>query len=132
MPVHNLSLRQGFTVIELLVVLAALALLMSVAAPRYVQHLDKTRDTALRQNLQNTREAIDQFYSDQGRYPEALEELVAKRYLRSIPEDPITQRVDTWVIVPPNTGGSKAQGKVYDIKSGAPGRSPEGSAYASW
>ncbi|WP_127995669.1 type II secretion system protein [Piscinibacter defluvii] len=119
----------GFTVIELLVVLAAIALLLAVAAPRYVQHLDQARDVALKQNLHQVRDAIDKFYADQARYPAALEELVARRYLRSLPIDPVTQRSDSWVIVPPP---ATATGAVADIRSGAPGQAHDGSAYAAW
>lgn len=121
----------GFTVIELLVVLAALALLLSVAAPRYVQHLDRARDTALRHNLHEIRNAIDQFYSDQGRYPAALAELVERRYLRSIPQDPVTGRSDTWQTVPPRNGNADGEG-VYDVHSGTKDLAPDGTAYATW
>lgn len=121
--------RRGFTVVELLVVLAAIALLLSVAAPRYVQHLDNARDVTLKENLRQVRDAIDKFYADQGRYPQALEELVAKRYLRSLPVDPVTQRSDSWVLVAPS---GKATGAVFDVRSGAQGQARDGSAYASW
>jgi general secretion pathway protein G len=121
---------RGFTVIELLVVLAAIGLLLSIAAPRYVAHLDNARETVLRQNLHGIRDAIDKFYGDQGRYPANLQELVAKRYLRAMPEDPITQRIDSWVVVAPN--GQPGSGAVFDVRSGAPGNARDGSAYASW
>lgn len=120
---------QGFTVIELIVVLAAIGLLLAIAAPRYMGHLDKARETVLRQDLHQMRGAIDKFYGDQGRYPADLKELVAKRYLRELPEDPVTQRSDTWRIDAPQEG---AQGAVYDVHSGAPGQASDGSAYASW
>lgn len=121
---------RGFTVIELLVVLAAIALLLSVAAPRYVQHLDNARDTVLRQNLRQLRDAIDKFYADQGRYPQALDELVARHYLRAVPTDPVTQRSDGWILVPPAPGATG--GGIYDVRSGAPGQARDGSLYASW
>ena len=124
-----LRARRGFTVIELLVVLAAIALLLSVAVPRYVQHLDNARDVALKGNLRQMRDAIDKFYADQARYPEALDELVTLHYLRSLPSDPITQRKDSWVIVAP---GNRAPGAVFDIRSGAAGQASDGSLYASW
>jgi general secretion pathway protein G len=125
---------RGFTVIELLVVLAALALLLSVAAPRYVRHLDRARETALRHDLQTMRDAIDKFYTDQGRYPKELPELVERRYLRAIPVDPVTQRADSWVAVPPRAGaagGADGDG-VFDVRSGAKEIAMDGSAYASW
>ncbi len=130
-PRRHLARSRGFTVIELLVVLAALALLLSVAAPRYVQHVDRARDTALRHNLHGLRDAIDKFYSDQGRYPKELAELVERRYLRAIPMDPVTQRADTWVVVPPRAGGAEGEG-VADVRSGARDVAADGSSYASW
>jgi general secretion pathway protein G len=121
--------RRGFTVIELLVVLAAIALLLSVAAPRYVQHLDNAREVTLRENLRQVRDAIDKFYTDQSRYPATLDELVKLRYLRNLPTDPITQQKNSWVIVAPTP---PAPGAVFDIHSGAPGQSRDGSPYAAW
>lgn len=121
--------RDGFTIIELLVVLAAVALLLGVAAPRYTQHLDKARDVALRHNLHQLRDAIDKFHADQARYPASLDELVARRYLRQVPLDPVTDRVDTWVLVPP---AASTAGAVFDVRSGAAGRASDGSAYAAW
>jgi general secretion pathway protein G len=124
---------RGFTVIELMVVLAAIGLLLSVAAPRYVQHLDRAREVALRQDLHQLRDAVDKFYGDQGRYPADLKELVTKRYLRAVPADPLTQREDSWVIVPPAGGaGSSTAGPVFDVHSGAKGQAQDGSAYAAW
>lgn len=122
-------MNRGFTVVELLVVLAAVALLLAVAAPRYVQHLDNARDVALKENLRQMRDAIDKFYADNTRYPAALEELVVKRYMRQVPEDPITQRFDSWVIIAPPPAQA---GAVADIRSGAKGQARDGSAYASW
>jgi general secretion pathway protein G len=123
----------GFTVIELLVVLAAIGLLLGIAAPRYFQHLDTAREVTLKQDLQQLREAIDKFYADQMRYPASLDELVQRRYLRSVPIDPITQRKDTWVLVAPSAGTAvQAQGVVYDVRSGAKGLGMDGTAYETW
>lgn len=127
---HRLQL--GFTVIELLVVLAAIGLLLSISVPRYIQHLDTARETVLKQNLRSVRDAIDKFYADQGRYPNTLTELVSQRYLRSLPEDPITQRVDTWTLIAPSAAGSKAVGAIYDLHSGASGTARDGSSYEAW
>jgi general secretion pathway protein G len=119
----------GFTVIELLVVLAAIGLLLAVAAPRYSQHVDQAREVALKQDLRALRDAIDKFYADQARYPATLDELVVKRYLRGLPVDPITERTDSWLILAP-TG--QASGAIFDIRSGAKGTARDGSAYATW
>lgn len=120
---------RGFTLIELLVVLAVLAVLASLVVPRYLDRVDDARETVLKHNLVGMRVALDQFYRDKARYPETLEELVAQRYIRSIPIDPITQRGDSWILVAPTNGGAKA---VFDVRSGAIGQGKDGSEYASW
>ncbi|OYQ43393.1 type II secretion system protein G [Rhodoferax sp. TH121] len=125
---HRNPLRRGFTIIELLVVMTVLAVLASLVVPRYMDKVDTARETVLKQDLQGLRTAIDQFYRDQSRYPESLEELVSKRYIRSIPVDPITELSSSWVPVPPKEGGSG----VFDVKSGSPRQARDGSAYASW
>jgi general secretion pathway protein G len=121
--------RTGFTVIELLVVLAVIGLLAGIAVPRYVQHVEHAREVALRQSLHRLREAIDHFHADQARYPESLDDLVTRRYLRALPVDPVTERVDGWVLLPPQP---PATGKVFDVRSGAPGVARDGTTYASW
>ena len=120
---------RGFTLIELLVVLAALALLLGIAVPRYVEHVDRARETVLRQNLAALRDAIDKFNADRGRYPADLAELARERYLREVPRDPLTDRSDSWIVVQPPQG---AEGKVYDVHSGAPGQGRDGKPYATW
>lgn len=122
--------RAGFTLIELLVVMAIIGTLLSLVAPQYFRSLDRSRESTLKQNLRATREAIDRYYGDLGRYPEAIEDLVTKRYLRSVPVDPITESTQTWVAVAPPEGA--ALGKLYDLKSGAAGRAQDGSAFAEW
>lgn len=121
---------KAFTMIELLIVMAVIALLLSIAAPRYFHSVDVGKEAALRQDLFVMRDAIDKFRGDTGRYPESLAELVDKHYIRVIPADPITDRADSWVIVSPpelNLGSG-----VYDVKSGAEGKNAEGSAYSEW
>lgn len=121
-------LVRGFTLIELLVVMAVLAVLASLVAPRYMDKVDTARETVLRQDLLGMRTAIDQFYRDQARYPQTLNELVTKRYLRAIPVDPVTDSATSWVVVPPKDGSQT----VFDVKSGARQRARDGSDYASW
>ena len=119
----------GFTLIELLVVLAIVASLLTLAVPRYLNQLEASKDAVLRDNLNTTRQVIDKFYGDVGRYPESLAELVEKNYLRALPMDPITESSSTWQIVGVPSG---YKGTVYDIKSGAAGRSKLGQAYGDW
>jgi len=122
--------RQGFTLIELLVVMAVVATLLTIAVPRYFQHIDRAREATLRESLAVMRDAIDKYRADTGRYPEALEDLVSRRYLRKLPPDPITESIDTWVIVPPPD--DPGQRKVWDVQSGADGQGRDGSEYRTW
>jgi len=119
----------GFTLIELLVALAVIALLLSIVAPRYFGSVSKTEETVLKENLHLMRDALDKYYSDAGRYPDALGDLVAKRYLRNIPDDPITQSSATWVALPPP---DPQKGAVFDVKSGAKGAGRDGKPYEQW
>jgi general secretion pathway protein G len=121
--------RPGFTLIELLVVLAIVALLLTLAMPRFFPSVDSAKEIILADNLRNTRAVIDQFYSDTGRYPESLEQLVEKKYLPTVPIDPITESSATWVLVPPDDG---SKGGVYSIRSGAPGNGRDGRPYQEW
>jgi general secretion pathway protein G len=121
--------RAGFTLIELLVVLGIVALLLTLAVPRFLPRIDGARETILADNLRNTRAVIDQFYSDTGRYPDSLDQLVEKKYLRALPVDPVTDSSGTWIVVPPEDG---AKGAVYSIKSGAPGNDRSGKPYLDW
>lgn len=121
--------HSGFTLVELLVVMAIIALLVSIAAPRYFHSVDKAREASLRANLTVMRDSIDKYYSDHGRYPNQLQDLVEKRYLRAIPVDPLTDSDRSWVIVAPK---SADQGGVADVRSGAEGKSAAGSDYSSW
>lgn len=119
---------RGFTIVELLVVLAALGVLLAIVAPQYTRHVQHAREVALKHNLRSVRDAIDRFNADRGRYPSELGELVTARYLRELPVDPITDSVQTWVLMPPSGG---APG-VFDIRSGAKGTAQDGTAYAKW
>jgi general secretion pathway protein G len=117
---------RGFTLIELLVVLAIIGGLLALAAPRYLHRVDLAKETVLLSDLATMRDALDKFFGDHGRYPASLDELVARRYLRSIPPDPITESTHSWIVVAPPP---PEQGAVYDVKSGAPGRTSDGRPY---
>lgn len=119
----------GFTLIELLVVLSIIALLLLLAVPRYFNRVELAKEIVLRENLHQMRDAIDKFYGDHNRYPDTVDDLVVKKYLRRIPPDPMTESDKTWVAVPP---GDPRKGSVYDVKSGASGNGKDGTAYSSW
>ena len=120
---------RGFTLIELMVVMAIIGTLLAIVAPRYFGSVEHARETALKQDLAVMREAIGQFHGDLNRYPDNLNELVAKRYLKRIPVDPITERSDTWLAVA--HPDSNIPG-LYDVLSGAEGVSRDGTPYQTW
>lgn len=124
-----MTARRGFTLIELLVVLAVIATLLSLVAPHYIGSVDKAKETVLRENLSTLRTTIDKFYADTGKYPESLDELVIRRYLRIIPDDPVVGNAAGWTIIAPPDG---VKGNVYDIKSSASGVARDGRNYKDW
>lgn len=121
--------RTGFTLIELLVVLGIVALLLTLAIPRYFPTIDGAKETILADNLRNMRDVLDQYYADRGRYPDSLEQLVERKYLRNLPVDPITESSSTWILVPPEDA---SKGAIYSIRSGAPGTGRNGKPYSEW
>jgi general secretion pathway protein G len=121
--------RNGFTLIELLVVMAIVAVLLSMVTPRYFRSIGKAEEAVLKQDLSLMREAVDKYHADTGKYPDMLEDLVSKKYLRKIPVDPVTDSNVTWILVPP---ADPQMGAIFDIKSGAPGNGRNGTAYVDW
>jgi len=117
----------AFTLIELLVVLAIISTLLTLAVPRYFRSVDNAKETTLAENIRICRETIDKYYADTGQYPDTLEQLVEKNYLRAVPVDPVTDSAQTWIIVPPPGGGKN---KVFNIRSGAPGTNRRGLPFA--
>lgn len=121
--------KTGFTLIELLVVMAVIATLLTLAVPRYFASIEKSREAVLQANLTLMRQTLDKYYGDKGRYPDTLDDLVANKYLRDVPIDPITESNTTWIVVPPM---QQELGAVYDVRSGAEGNARDGSAYLDW
>lgn len=121
--------HRGFSMIELMVALAILATILTLAAPRYMGTLESAKESVLREDLYLMRDAIDKHFVDSGRYPEVLEDLVSKRYLRALPVDPFTGTARSWVLVPP---ADAALGAVYDVHSGAPGKARDGTWLKDW
>lgn len=125
--VDRVANKRGFTLVELLVVLSIIALLLSIAAPRYFRHVERSKETVLRENLATLRDALDQYHADKGHWPDGLEALAGARYLRAVPTDPITERSDTWA----TESGEEGAG-VRDVHSGAAGEGADGKPYADW
>jgi general secretion pathway protein G len=123
----------GWTLIEMLVVLALILVLASVAMTQYRNSIVSAREAVLRTDLFLMRDAIDQYYADKGKYPESLDVLVSERYIRAVPEDPITSSTDWQTIAAPSEPGATSTSTgIYNVKSTAPGVSLDGSPYSEW
>ena len=129
MRLCNRQDARGFTLIELLVVLAIISTLLTLAVPRYFSSLQKSKEVVMRENLWIMRDALDKYFGDVGRYPDQLQDLATKKYLRAVPIDPLTETSTTWRVIPPD---DPEKGGVYDVKSGAEGTATGGMAYSEW
>ena len=139
---RQLSTRKarGFTLIELMVVIAIIGILVSMAAPSYQHIVQRAQETVLRHNLAAIRDVIDQYYADKGKYPESLDALVSEGYFRAhLPIDPITKQTN-WVAVPftgaeegqlEPTEGEEASG-VWDVHSASEDTALDGTKYSTW
>ena len=127
-----ISAQRGFTLIELLVVISMISILAAMGMVQYRNSVRKAQETTLKHDLFHMRDAIDQYYADKGKYPASLDALVTDGYMRKIPDDPMTQSSSTWQTIPaePDPGNPSAEPGIYDVKSGAPGTSLEGTSYS--
>ena len=124
--VRSLFKQRAFTLIEMLVVMAIVALLLTIATPRYFGALDKSKEVVLQENLRTMRHVLDKFLADKGRYPRTLDELVEAGYLRAIPVDPVTESSQTWVI---DLSRRQDRSGISNVHSGAPGATHAGVQY---
>jgi general secretion pathway protein G len=125
---------RGFTLIEVLIVVALVVVLASVAMPLYRNAVRRSDEAVLKEDLFRMRDTLEQYYADRNKYPASLQDLVSEGYLREVPTDPITHSADTWMTIPaePDANNPIAEPGVANVKSGADGTALDGSRYADW
>ena len=126
--------QRGFTLIELMVVMAIISVLLAIALPIYSKSITRAKESVLKHNLFSMRQAIDEYTIDKQKAPETLQALVTDGYLRQLPQDPITNSDQTWRVIMEDTpvGGSTSAPGVLDVKSGSEKSSLEGTPYSDW
>jgi general secretion pathway protein G len=127
-------LARGFTLIELMVVMAIISVLLAIAIPIYQKSITRAKESVLRNNLFTMRTMIDEYTIDKQKAPESLQELVTDGYLRQIPQDPLTSSDQTWRIIMEDTpvGGANSSPGIFDVRSGSDQKSLDGTAYSDW
>lgn len=125
--------RNGWTLIELTIVISLITVLSTIALVGYQSAVTRSREAVLKEDLFRMRDAIDQHYADRGAYPAALESLVSAGYLRAVPVDPFTGSAETWRVeyAPSDPADPFGRG-VYDVKSGSEALALDGTSYAEW
>jgi general secretion pathway protein G len=126
--------RFGFTLIELMIVMAIIAVLMSVAIPIYSRSIQRAKESVLKNNLFTLRTVIDEYTYDKQKAPQSLQDLVSDGYLRQVPVDPMTQSADTWKVIMEDASNTVSQSEpgIFDVRSGSDKTSLEGTPYSDW
>jgi len=130
----RLRANRGFTLIELMVVMAIISILLAIALPVYQKSIIRSKESVLRNNLFTLRTMLDEYTIDKQKAPESLQELVTEGYLRQVPQDPITNSDQTWRVIMEETpvGGSTSAPGVFDVKSGSDKTALDGTLYSDW
>jgi general secretion pathway protein G len=125
---------QGFTLVELLIVMAIAVILASVGLALYGTSVTRAKEAALSEDLFQMRKAIDEYYADKQKYPPSLDALVTEKYLREIKPDPFTQSVESWqtTMSEPDAANPSAETGIWNVKSGASGTGTDGRPYSEW
>ena len=128
------GLRSGYTLIELIIVMAIISVLVSIAVPLYQKSLQRTKETLLKNNLFTLRTVIDEYTFDKQKAPQTLQDLVTEGYLRSVPLDPITGSDQSWKLIMEDALSmvNQTQPGIFDVRSGSDLKSLEGTPYSEW
>jgi general secretion pathway protein G len=131
---RNLDARDGFTLIEVLIVVTLVVILAAMGMSTYMNSVQHAREAVLKEDLFRMRDAIDQFYADKNAYPQSLQDLVTEGYLRELPKDPMTDSAETWNAIPAEHDESNpaAEVGIFNVKSGSDRVARDGSKYADW
>jgi general secretion pathway protein G len=134
MPIKRLTRADGFTMIELLIVLTLVVILASMGMVQYRNSVRRAEEAVLKENLFRMRDAMDQFYADKNKWPGDLSELVSEGYIREIPEDPITNSKDTWrtETAEPDTNNPASSIGIDNVFSGSEETALDGTSYSEW
>jgi general secretion pathway protein G len=126
--------RRGFTFVELMIVMAIIAVLLSVAIPIYSRSIMRAKESVLKSNLFTLRTVIDEYTYDKQKAPQTLQDLVSSGYLRQIPVDPITTTAESWKIIQEDASNTVNQSEpgIFDVRSGSDKTSLEGTPYSEW
>jgi len=133
-PKRRADGERGFTLVELIIVLAVIGILITIAIPSFIQSIKRAREAVLKEDLHTMRSAIDQYTVDKEKAPQSLDDLVQSGYLKVVPIDPMTSRNDTWMTSESDTLSdiNETQGGIDDVKSGAQGLAMDGTSYNTW
>ncbi|MFW6132043.1 MAG: type IV pilin protein [Candidatus Aminicenantaceae bacterium] len=136
MNTHKSQLNKGFTLIEMLIVFTLIGILVGLGIPQYRYATKRAREAVLKENLFQLRKTIDQYYVDKGKYPPSLQSLIEENYLRMIPEDPMTNSSETWIVVREELTEENLylgiEPGIFDIHSGSDEKAIDGSFYREW
>ncbi len=133
-PIQSGNRRRGYTLMELMIVMAIISILVSIAVPLYQKSLLRTKESLLKNNLFTLRTVIDEYTFDKQKAPQTLQDLVSEGYLRAVPIDPITGSDQTWKVIVEDavTSVNQTDPGIFDVRSGSDLKSLEGTPYSEW